>query len=82
MNGFPVYNHFFDYLGALERLATLTGQKRIAGNDWYAEGAAALLPYQRKDGRVLPNSSTNGRGSRATSLSIQVLSRASRDLGR
>jgi hypothetical protein len=38
------------YLYALERYGTLSGQKKIAGHDWYDEGAQMLIRTQRQDG--------------------------------
>ncbi len=56
----PQRNHFTDgawtdqshfaYLWALERWCGLTGRERIAGRDWYAEGASWLLETQARDG--------------------------------
>lgn len=41
--------HFY-YLYGLERVGALFGLTRIAGHDWYTEGAAQLLLEQRDDG--------------------------------
>lgn len=41
---------FFSYLWAIERYGGLSGRERIAGRDWYAEGAEHLLAVQRADG--------------------------------
>lgn len=41
--------HFY-YLYGLERVGALFGLTRIAGRDWYAEGAGQLIREQRADG--------------------------------
>jgi hypothetical protein len=38
------------YLYGIERLAALANLTEIAGHDWYEEGAAALVAYQRESG--------------------------------
>jgi hypothetical protein len=40
----------YAYLWALERWCGLTGRERIAGRDWYSEGALWLLSQQGQDG--------------------------------
>ncbi len=43
-------NWLHAYLWALERWCGLTGRARVAGRDWYAEGANLLLETQARDG--------------------------------
>jgi len=40
----------FAYLWAVERWCGLTGRDRIAGHDWYSEGAAWLVEEQNRNG--------------------------------
>lgn len=40
----------YSYLWAVERYGGLAGQERIAGRDWYSEGAEFLVADQRADG--------------------------------
>lgn len=40
----------YPYLWAVERWGGLAGQERIAGRDWYSEGAEFLVGQQRNDG--------------------------------
>jgi hypothetical protein len=42
--------HLHAYLWALERWCGLTGRAKVAGRDWYAEGADMLLGTQARDG--------------------------------
>ena len=45
---------FFYYLYAFERFGTLSEQKIIAGHDWYAEGAEAIIGRQQAGGQFTP----------------------------
>ncbi len=38
------------YLYAVERVGVLSARRRLAGRDWYREGAAALVAMQRREG--------------------------------
>lgn len=40
----------YGYLWAIERWCGLTGRKSVAGEDWYARGAAWLVATQARDG--------------------------------
>jgi len=56
----PSYNRYdtgawtpfwsYAYMWAVERWCGLTGTERVAGRDWYAEGAARLVETQADDG--------------------------------
>ena len=41
---------WYYYLYGLERTCELSGIARIAGRDWYYEGALQILPLQNKNG--------------------------------
>ena len=43
-------NQYYYYMYGLERYAQYFGLKKIAGHDWYREGAEALLARQHDDG--------------------------------
>lgn len=63
--------HLCAYLWAVERWCGLTGRARVAGRDWYAEGANMLLDIQAQDG-----SWDDERGPEPTCFALLFLRRA------
>ena len=44
-----LHAHYYYYMYGLERYAVIHGKKRIAGHDWYAEGAEELLARRKEN---------------------------------
>ena len=70
-------DYLYMYLYGLERVGDLRRVGRIAGHDWYTEGAEQILRGQSKDGRWERNDTHPPRDVVNTCFALLFLDRAS-----